>query len=77
MAGPMEACAGCGASAQKHPWGCVWNFNDGRGAVSQPCCNDCYKDPAHRTTKLRGHFFDRQTADTVGVAKAGSSTLGR
>lgn len=71
----LEKCVGCGAESQKHPYGAVFNF--GAGPVSQPVCAGCFNtEPAKRKVPIRGHFFDRQTADTVGVQRAGGSEIG-
>lgn len=70
----MKTCAGCGASAQLHPY-VVVQAADGGGFESKPVCTPCWKDPAHRTTPLKGHFFQVHQAEAA-VAAAGSSSLG-
>lgn len=70
----METCAGCGAQVAQHPYVAV--CRDASGAwVALPVCLDCWREPAHRTTQLKAHFFPVRLAAQA-VAAAGSSNLG-
>jgi hypothetical protein len=33
--------------------------HDAGPMVDYPICDACWREPAHRTNKLKGHFFDR------------------
>lgn len=70
----MATCVGCGAQAPAHPWVIV-RAKDGGGFESAPVCTPCWKDPANRTTPLKGHFFGQHDAARA-VSAAGSSNLG-
>jgi hypothetical protein len=59
----VEVCLGCGVVAEKspHPWVGVTRDEDGN-MNSWPVCDACFKDPAHRQTVLKMHFFPRNHA---------------
>lgn len=75
-------CVGCGAESPLHPIVIVAGLGDLEGDVvdqnarfsSHEVCEACWRDPAHRQQKLKGHFFDRSAAG-VALAAAGSSTI--
>lgn len=70
---PAEVCEGCGATAPHHP--IVGITSKGGVFVSVPVCIACWRDPAHRTTPIKAHFFRREDADRA-LARAGSADLG-
>jgi hypothetical protein len=49
--------------------------DQGAGYAARPVCRPCWRDPAHRTTLIKGHFFPRAQA-SVAVRAAGSATVG-
>lgn len=52
-----EPCAGCGIYADPHPMVHIEHDDASDERVSVPVCDDCWKDPAHRTRRaLRGAF---------------------
>lgn len=80
--GDMEICYGCGAKAEAHPFVVVVNASDvetdeksERGFAHVPVCAACHRDPSHRTTPIKGHFFPREMADRARDA-AGSPNIG-
>lgn len=78
-----ETCGGCGASADQYPYVAVMNKADAGSLpvvqtsqdnpdwVGVAVCEACWRDPAHRTTPLKCHFFPRASA-RVAVVLAGS-----
>lgn len=82
----METCAGCGAQAEEFPIIGVVNKDDELAHLAVihsldnpdwkgiPVCDACWRNPAHRKTPLKCHFFLRG-AGKIGVAAAGSDTI--
>jgi hypothetical protein len=64
---PDEPCLGCGEMSSNHPMVLVTRGEDGIMAAF-PVCAACWQDPTHRQSPLKGHFFDRQSADAAVLA---------
>ena len=60
----VEICSGCGLAAPRHPIAGVTRDDDGRMAEF-PVCEECWRNPAHRTAPLKMHFFSRAQAETA------------
>ena len=71
----MEVCIGCNRQ-QKTSTTMVAVVKNARGDgfVAKPVCDNCWQDPGHRTTTIKGTFFQRSQAP-VALAAAGSSTI--
>jgi len=71
----LEFCAGCAtpASPGALPYVAV-TFEAGR-AGAHPVCLDWWKDPGHRKSRIKGHFFVRAQEATA-LRFAGSQTIG-
>jgi len=71
----LEPCIGCGAMSVSHPFVGVTRDKESGEMAAFPVCAACWKDPAHRKTVLKMHFFPREKAK-VAVAMAGSNAIG-
>ncbi len=83
----VEQCIGCGRESDKQGYKIVAVINKVdtpklppdaaafQGSfVHRPVCDNCHRDPVHRKTTIKGHFFERQFAPRA-VAMAGSTTI--
>lgn len=68
----IETCVGCGVEAGQHPIIAV--VRDEPAWASKPVCDRCWRDPAHRATPIKGHFFNRGDA-AVALRFAGSANV--
>lgn len=72
----IEVCiGGCGATSKRFPVVGVTEDKETGEFAAFPVCEDCWRDPSHRETKLAMHFFPREQED-VAVAMAGSDSIG-
>lgn len=82
---PSEVCATCGANGGSHPIVAMvalselpsgiipLKSNSGWAALS--ICGACHRDPAHRSRKIKAHFFGRAQLDQA-LTHAGSESIG-
>ncbi len=74
MATNSEPCAGCGVFADNHPIVGIKMDEDGKfGAF--PVCGTCHRDPSHRTSTLKMHFFPVKMK-ALALERAGSENIG-
>ena len=71
----VEPCSGCGEMASSHPMIGVARDAETDEMAAFPVCGPCWKDPAHRITPLKMHFFPR-AQEAVAVARAGNGDIG-
>lgn len=81
-----DTCIGCGRASDKQGFQIIAVINkadtpalptdppNAGSFVHRPVCDNCHRDPAHRKTLIKGHFFETAYALRA-VAMAGSTEI--